>query len=176
MKSARPLISGLLVIAGVLISHAAGYGLAASGGTVSGHAYTDVLGVIVVPGSLAVIAGFVARSAMRQHVVQLNWAAILIAQMLLLLSQETLEALFSEGGLVSTKAVLLALALQPIVALILRRFVATSRQMAEWWQSSAPARPVYNTDYLRWNPQPSLVPVRCESLGSQPRRGPPTRR
>ncbi|MGZ0229794.1 MAG: hypothetical protein ACKVKO_07555 [Acidimicrobiales bacterium] len=176
MKSARLLISGLLVIAGVLISHAAGYGLAASGGTVSGHAYTDVLGVIVVPGSLAVIAGLVARSGLRQHVVQLNWVAILAAQMILLVAQETLEAISSGGGLVSTKAVLLALAVQPIVAVLLRRFVATSRQIAQWWQSSSHARRVYNTDCLRWSPQPSLVPVRCASLGSQTRRGPPTRR
>jgi len=176
MKSARPLISGLLVIAGVLISHAVGYGLAAGGGTVSGHAYTDLFGVIVLPVSLAAIAGFVARSALRQHVVQLNWMAILVAQVTLLLAQETLEVLSSENGFVSSRAVLLALAAQPIVAFLLRRFVATSHQVAQWYQSSTHRRPQYNTDGLRWRPQPILVPVRCTSISSQPRRGPPTRR
>lgn len=173
MKSTRLLISGLLVMAGALISHSLGYALTARGVGATGHEYTNGVGVVAGPLILAIVAMTVARLAMRSHNVQLSWPAILGAQAGLFLVQESLEALTGQSN-VAGRAVIVGLLVQPLVLWALRQFVRATHAFVELLATvaslpSLAVRPV-------WAPRPVLLVVPSEQTPNQRRRGPPQSR
>ena len=171
-----PLI--ILSAFGVVVAHAAAYGLVSSHGVGAahggrdGHGYLQLLAPVVVVATVAAMGWLVAsRSACSRRLP--STVALASAQMVVFLTQELVEHALAGSGAhsaLASPAVWLGLALQAVVAGVLVWLARAGRRVVERFRSS-------------WRPplKPALRPWVAGTMGWPPRwqraprrrRGPP---
>lgn len=130
----RTLANSLLVATGVLASHAIAYAIAAAGTSVTGHGYTNQLSAGTLPAVLSVLLVVSLRSARENAPFKaLSLGSLAALQAVVFMTQESIETVVSGASFFSTftqPVVLLGIAIQPLVALGLRKLVLVAKKVA----------------------------------------------